>query len=281
VESVRPAVTAKDIDGIIEGPESEPIYADPDRLQQVIWNLLTNAVKFSGKRGEIRVTVSRSSSAVQISVSDSGEGIDPEFLPYIFDRFSQADSSTTRKFGGLGLGLSIVRHIMELHGGRVSATSGGLGQGTTMTIQLPIPALLSAGESAPREASSPSLDGLRVMIVEDETSTREMLREALQSYGASVTVAESAGQALKEIVVEKPDLLLSDIGLPNIDGYELLSKIRSEIPELRNIPAVALSAFAGSEHKEKSRRAGYLAHIAKPVTIPDLISVLAKVAATR
>jgi len=282
VESVRPAAMAKEIRIIIEGPESEPIFADPDRLQQVIWNLLTNGVKFTGKRGEIRVTAARMSSGVQIRVSDTGQGIDPEFLPYIFDRFSQADSSTTRKFGGLGLGLSIVRHIMELHGGRVSATSAGVGQGTTMTLQLPVPAILSPGESAARKANAPSLSGLKVMIVEDEVNTREMLREALQSYGAAVIVAESAAQALKEIISEKPDLLLSDIGLPNIDGYELLSRIRSEIPpELRNIPAVALSAFAGSEHREKSRLAGYLAHISKPVAVSDLISVLAKVAATR
>src|SRR5207244_771837 len=147
---------------------------------------------------------------------------------------------TTRKFGGLGLGLSIVRHIMELHGGSVSAQSSGIGHGTTMTIRIPIPAILPNAASATSETGAPSLNGLKVMVVEDEENTREMLREALQSYGASVIVAESTAQALKEIVLEKPDLLVSDTGLPDDDGYALLSKIRSEVPpELRNIPAIA------------------------------------------
>jgi PAS domain S-box-containing protein len=279
VDSILPAAMAKNINISVEAADSERIYADPDRLQQVVWNLLTNAVKFTGKGGEVKVEVARVASKIQISVSDTGQGIAPEFLPYVFDRFSQADASTTRKTGGLGLGLSIVRHIVELHGGAVIAHSEGLGRGTTIIIQIPIPAIRRREDSEPPEAHATSLEGLKVMIVEDEDDTREMLEQALQSYGASVLVAASAAEALQQIAGKEPDVLISDIGLPNMDGYELLLKIRSEMPEkLRNIPAVALTAFATAEHKEKSKLAGYQAHISKPVAVPDLISVLARVA---
>jgi PAS domain S-box-containing protein len=221
-------------------------------------------------------------SEFQIDVTDTGEGIAPEFLPHVFDPFRQADSSTTRKFGGLGLGLSIVRHIVELHGGTVAAKSEGTGRGTTMTIRLPIPVIRSVGESASADAAPITLEGLRVMIVEDEPDTREVLREALQSYGASVLTAGSAGEALERIVQEKPDLILSDIGLPDVDGYELMSKVRSQFSEpLRNIPAVALTAFADAEHQQRSSIAGYQAHITKPVSVTELVSTLARVAGAR
>jgi PAS domain S-box-containing protein len=278
VDSARPAALAKEIDIVVEADDSELIFADPDRLQQVVWNLLTNAVKFTGRHGEIRVELGRIGSKFQIIVSDTGEGITPEFLPYIFDRFSQADTSTKRKVGGLGLGLSIVRHIVEMHGGTVIAHSEGLGRGASMIIQLPLPAIHQAAKSTMSEEKARSLHGVKVMVVEDEPDTREMLEQALQSYGASVVAAASAAEALEQIVQEKPDLLLSDIGLPNMDGYELLTKIRSELPEeSRDIPAVALSAFASIEHREKSKLAGYQAHVAKPVAVPDLISILARV----
>ena len=278
IDAIRPAAIAKDIRLTIEAPHSEEIFADPGRLQQVVWNLLTNAIKFTGKSGEVRAEVARVASKIQISVSDTGEGIPPEFLPYVFDRFSQADASTTRKTGGLGLGLSIVRHIVELHGGTVIAHSEGIGRGTTVIIQIPIPAIRLHAGSTPFGAQAVSLEGLKVMIVEDEDDTREMLEQALQSYGASVLVAASAAEALQQIAGEQPDILISDIGLPNMDGYELLSRLRSEMPgTLRDIPAVALTAFATEEHKERSRLAGYQAHISKPIAIPDLISVLSKV----
>lgn len=279
VDSVQPAAMAKNIKITVEAAGSEGIYADPDRLQQVVWNLLANAVKFTGKGGEVKVEIGRVASKIQISVSDTGEGIPPDFLPYVFDRFSQADASTTRKTGGLGLGLSIVRHIVEQHGGTVIAHSEGVGRGTTMIIQIPIPAIRPRENNPTSEVFEASLEGLKVMIVEDEDDTREMLEHALQSYGASVLVAESAAEALQQIAGEQPDVLISDIGLPTMDGYELLSKIRSEMPEnLREIPAVALTAFANAEHKEKSRLAGYQAHISKPVAVPDLISILSRVA---
>jgi PAS domain S-box-containing protein len=278
VDSIRPAAMAKGIQVTVEAADSEGIFADPDRLQQVVWNLLTNAVKFTRKGGEVKVEVARVASKIQISVSDTGEGVPREFLPYVFDRFRQADASTTRKTGGLGLGLSIVRHIVELHGGTVIAHSEGIGRGTTMIVQIPIPALLPRERAVPPEDQAASLQGLKVMIVEDEDDTREMLEHALRSYGASVLVAASAAEALQKIVGREPDILISDIGLPNMDGYELLSKIRSEMPKgLRDIPAVALTAFANAEHKEKSKLAGYQAHVSKPVAVPDLISVLSKV----
>ena len=278
IDAIRPAAIAKDIRLTTEVPYSEDIFADPGRLQQVVWNLLTNAIKFTGKSGEVKVEVARVGSKIQISVSDTGEGIPPEFLPYVFDRFSQADASTTRKTGGLGLGLSIVRHIVELHGGTVIAHSEGMGRGTTVIIQIPIPAIRLHAGSTPFGPQAASLEGLKVMIVEDEDDTREMLEQALQSYGASVLVAASAAEALQQIAGEQPDILISDIGLPNMDGYELLLRLRSEMPKtLRNIPAVALTAFATEEHKERSRLAGYQAHISKPIAIPDLISVLSKV----
>jgi PAS domain S-box-containing protein len=278
VESIRPAAMVKNINLTVEAADSPGVFADPDRLQQVVWNLLTNAIKFTGKGGEVKVEVGRVASKIQISVSDTGEGIAPEFLPHVFHRFSQADASTTRKTGGLGLGLSIVRHIVEMHGGTAIAHSEGIGRGTTMIIQLPIPALRPRDVAGPPEKQAASLQGLKVMIVEDEDDTREMLEHALQSYGASVLVAASAAEALQQIAGKEPDILISDIGLPNMDGYELLSKIRSEMPEgLRDIPAVALTAFANAEYKEKSKLAGYQAHVSKPVAVPDLISVLSKV----
>jgi PAS domain S-box-containing protein len=278
VDSIRPAALAKEIRLIVETADLEPMFADPDRLQQVIWNLLTNAVKFTGKGGEIKVVAGRQVSRFQISVSDTGEGISPEFLPHMFERFSQADTSSRRKFGGLGLGLSIVRHIVELHGGNVTAQSEGRGQGTKVIIRIPIPALSPGLSSRPRTEASKTLVGVKVMVVEDEADAREMLGAALESYGASVVLAADAAEAVRQMTQERPDILLSDIGLPNMDGYELLSKIRSEFPEeLRNIPAVALSAYANIEHREKSKRAGYLAHVSKPVALPDLVSVLAKV----
>lgn len=281
VESIKPAAMAKNIKVTVEAANLGELYADPNRLQQVVWNLLTNAVKFTGKGGEVKVEIGLVASRIQISVRDSGEGIPPEFLPYVFDRFSQADASTTRKTGGLGLGLSIVRHIVEMHGGTVIAHSEGAGRGTTITIQMPIPAVRHAAGAASATSEPASLEGVKVMIVEDEEDTREMLEHALQSYGASVIVAASAAEALQQIAGNQPDILLSDIELPNMDGYQLLAKIRSEMPEnVREIPAVALTAFANAEDKEKSRRAGYQEHISKPIAVPDLISVLARVVKT-
>src|SRR5438128_1726056 len=200
VESIRPAAMTKDIDVVLEGGSSEPIFADPDRMQQVVWNLLTNAVKFTPKKGEVRVEFDRVGSKFQIAVSDTGQGIAPDFLPHVFDRFSQADASRTRKVGRLGLGLSIVRHIVELHGGSVIAHSEGIGRGTTVSVQIPIPGMRVHDSARNVRAEKGSLEGLKVMVVEDEADTREMLEHALLSYGASVLVAASAADALEGII---------------------------------------------------------------------------------
>ena len=283
VDSIRPAAAAKSVSVVMGiANQREPVFVDTERIHQVLWNLLSNAIKFSEKDHEIRIECGRVGTKFQISVSDQGEGIDPEFLPYIFERFTQADASTTRKHGGLGLGLAIVRHIVESHGGTVMAYSKGKGRGTTLIVQLPIPAVqpeVSAPAVLDRTAS---LKGLKVMVVEDEFDTREMVAEGLEQSGATVLLAATGAEALRVLARHTPDVLVSDIGMPEMDGYELLQKIRSEnAPRLRTIPAVALTAFASDEDKRKSAQAGYHAYLVKPVTMTELISTVASVARTR
>jgi len=275
VESIRPAAAAKGINVRTQADGPGPIFADPDRLQQVIYTLLTNALKFTEKGGEISVDFGRIGDKFDIRVRDTGEGIRPDFLPFVFDRFRQADSSTTRKHGGLGLGLNIVRTITEMHGGTVVAHSEGKGKGTTMTVELPLPAFRQV-ETDQTENKPEFLDGLTVMVVEDEQDTRCMLGEAVQLHGASVMLASSAAEALAQLNHHKPDVLVSDIAMPDMDGYQLINAIRAELPaESKDIPAVALSAFAGAEDRKKSLQAGYRAHLSKPVAVQDLVSVLA------
>jgi len=278
VESIRPAAVVKGINVRTQADGPGQIFADPDRLQQVIYNLLTNALKFTEKGGEISVDFGRIGDKFDIRVRDTGEGIRPEFLPYVFDRFRQADSSTTRKYGGLGLGLNIVRTITELHGGTVVAQSEGKGKGTTMTVELPLPAFRQV-ETDQKKSNSEFLDGLTVMVVEDDQDTRCMLGEAVQHYGASVILASSAADALAQLNHQKPDVLISDVAMPDMDGYQLIQAIRSELPaDSKDIPAVALSAFASAEDRKKSLQAGYRAHVSKPVAVPDLVSIVAGLA---
>ncbi len=278
VESIRPAAAAKGISVYVQGNGPDLIFGDPDRLQQVIYNLLTNALKFTNSGGEIRVEFGRVEDQYDISVRDTGEGISPDFLPFVFDRFRQADASITRKHGGLGLGLNIVRTIVEMHGGTVTAHSGGKGKGTTMTIRLPLPAQQEVENLQPGSKTE-FLNGVTVMVVDDEEDTRYMVGEAVQLYGASVILASSAAEALNELHRRKPDVLISDVGMPDMDGYQLIRTIRSELsPDFQNIPAVALSAFASADDKEKALQAGYRAHIAKPVAVQDLVSVVAGLA---
>ena len=273
VDSIRPAVEAKSIELVTHLDQNVgSIFADPARWQQVLWNLLANAVKFTHSGGRITVDFGRIGSQAQLSIADSGEGIEPEFLPHVFDRFTQADSSSTRRHGGLGLGLAIVRHIVELHGGRVIVHSEGRGKGSTFIVQLPIP--LARQEALPTEkGESSSLEGLRVLLVEDDDDTREVVSAALARYGASVIEAASAAEALQLFVKKSPDILVTDLGMPDMDGYELLSKIRSESGG-RDIPAVALTAFAGAEDKQKSLRAGFHAHLSKPISVKELIAAI-------
>jgi PAS domain S-box-containing protein len=272
VESIRPAAVAKGLNVHTQSNGPGLIFADPDRLQQVIYNLLTNALKFTDKGGEINIDFGRVGDRFQINVRDTGEGISPEFLPFVFEQFRQADASTTRKHGGLGLGLNIVRHITELHGGTVVAHSEGKGKGTTVTLELPFP-------EPPPESEPEFLQGLTVMVIENEPETLCKVGEAVQEYGASVILASSAAEALAQLNHKRPDVLISDVSMPETDAFEVIREIRSRLPrESADIPAVALSAAAGADDRSRSLQAGYRAHITKPVAVQDLVSVLAEVA---
>jgi PAS domain S-box-containing protein len=274
IESLRPAIEAKSIELVTHLDENVgAIFADPARWQQVLWNLFTNALKFTPKGGQIRVDFGRVGSWVQLTVTDTGEGIDPAFLPYVFERFTQADSTSTRRHGGLGLGLAIVRHIVELHGGKIMVYSEGRDKGSTFIVQLPVPAVHQPQRHAPGVTSTTDLTGLRVMLVEDDDDTREVVAATLDRYGASVIEAASAAEALRLLLKEIPDVLVTDIGMPGMDGYELLSKIRSEYRQYV-IPAVALTAFASPEDRQKALQAGFRAHISKPITTEELIAAI-------
>lgn len=288
IDTVRPAADAKDIRlQILLDPNAETISGDPDRLQQVIWNLLSNAVKFTPKGGRVQVRLERINSHVEISVTDTGKGIEPEFLPHVFDRFRQLDGSTTRRHGGLGLGLAIVRQLIELHGGQVSAESDGLEQGTTFTINLPLmplrrkpqtdtPRIHPTAENAEPLDCPPELDELRVLIVDDEADSRELLKFMLGSCGAECITAGSAAEAKEIIKQNKFDVLISDIGMPDEDGFSLIGDIRRLPPERGGlIPAIALTAYARAEDRVRALRAGFQLHVAKPVEQPELIAAVA------
>ena len=275
VESIRPAAVAKGLNIHTQSNGPSLIFADPDRLQQVIYNLLSNSLKFTDKGGDIQIDFGQVDDMFHINVRDTGEGISPEFLPFVFDQFRQADASTTRKHGGLGLGLSIVRHITELHGGTVVAHSEGKGKGATMTVQLPFP------EPPPVSAHAHSepdfLQGMTVMVIENEPETLCKVGEAVQEYGASVILASSAAEALAQLNHKRPDVLISDVSMAETNAFELIREIRSWLPgEPEDIPAVALSAAAGADDRNKSLQAGYRAHITKPVAVQDLVSILAE-----
>jgi signal transduction histidine kinase/CheY-like chemotaxis protein len=259
---------------------------DPNRLQQVVWNLLSNAVKFTPEGGQIEVRLEQVYSLAQISVKDTGIGINPEFCPYVFDRFRQANSSTTRKYGGLGLGLAIVRHLVELHGGTVQAESPGLGQGATFIVQLPMAAvdresrILESEDSTDTDGvaleSVPTLEGLRVLVVDDEADSRELVMIALECYGAQVKAASSVSEALAVLKEFRPDVLISDIGMPYEDGYALIRKVRAlEAEQAGHTPAVALTAYAREEERNQALASGFQFHLAKPVEPDELARVIA------
>ena len=291
IDSIRPAADAKSIRlQTILDPSAGPISGDADRLQQIVWNLLTNAVKFTPKGGRVQVKVQRVESHVEIVVTDSGVGISKEFLPYVFDRFRQADGSTTRIHGGLGLGLSIVHQLVDLHGGSVSAHSEGEGMGATFTINLPFVGVVSSQKEAEMvntvysdEINTldglPSLEGLKVLVVDDEADTRELIREVLRECGSEVILSRSAAEALEALEEHKPDILISDLGMPDEDGYSLISKIR-ELPSERggHIPAAALTAYARAEDRMRVLRSGFQFHLPKPVDAAELVTVVASLA---
>jgi PAS domain S-box-containing protein len=288
VDAVRPAADAKNIRlQMVLDPLAGPVSGDPVRLQQVVWNLVSNAVKFTPKGGRVQIRLARVNSHVEISVNDTGAGIPPEFLPHVFDRFRQADQKTTRQHGGMGLGLSIVRHLVELHGGTVEAESPGEGLGATFTVLLPVaPVYRSVGveervhpaakDTLPSYECPDRLDGLRVLVVDDEPDTRELLKTGLGQCGAEVMTAGSAGEALEAIRRVVPDVLISDIGMPEEDGYELIRRVR-ELPAEGGgrVPAIALTAYARVEDRMQALRAGYEMHVPKPVELAELVAVAA------
>jgi PAS domain S-box-containing protein len=291
IEAVRPAAEAKGVRlQKIMDTGTVSVSGDPVRLQQVVWNLLSNAVKFTRRGGKVQVRMERVNSHVEIAVSDTGAGIAPEFLPHVFDRFRQADMGTTRRYGGMGLGLAIVRHLVELHGGSVSAESAGEGQGSTFTVLLPVAPVYQAEASGERvhpaaRDTMPSfdcaerLDGLKVLVIDDEPDTRELLKAGLGQCGAEVTTAGSASEALAAISNGAPDLLISDIGMPEEDGYELIRRVR-ELPAEGGgkVPAIALTAYARTEDRLHALRAGYEMHVPKPVEMAELVAVAASLA---
>jgi PAS domain S-box-containing protein len=284
VAAVRPAADAKGVRlHTIIDPRSGPISGDADRLEQVVWNLLTNAVKFSAKGGRVEIRLERVNSHIELTVSDAGSGITPDFLPLVFERFRQGDSGPTRASGGLGLGLAIVRHIVEMHGGTIEAASEGANRGAAFTVRLPLMAVRTGeahstpAPSPPSAPSSelPSLKGVRVLAVDDEADALRLLRDILKMAGAEVFTATSASVAFDLAEQHRPDVLIADIGMPGVDGYELIKRVRaSSRPGVRAIPAAALTAFARSEERTKSLQSGFDIHLAKPVDPLELVASL-------
>ena len=256
------------------------VVGDPARLQQVVWNLLSNAIKFTPAGGHVRVEMRLTGARAAVSVADDGAGIRPEFLPHVFDRFHQADRSITRRYGGLGLGLSIVKHLVDVHGGTVRAESPGEGQGSTFTITLPASAGVPSYDRRIRpHAGEPEgtslLHTIRVLVVEDERDTLDFLTRLLEAQGAIVLSASTAKEALSIVRAEAPDVLISDIGLPEMDGYDFIQHVRRENVPAHGIPAIALTAYARTEDRMRALRAGFQAHMAKPVEPAELIATVA------
>jgi PAS domain S-box-containing protein len=291
VDVIRPSAEAKGLalSEVVDAPDGV-VFGDANRLQQALWNLLSNAVKFTNEGGGIEARLGRAEGQIEISVKDTGIGIDPRFLPHVFDRFRQADASSTREYGGLGIGLAIVRHIVEMHGGGVSASSPGKGRGATFMIRLPLISTLrlAPGSGSRAEAPPPApverkilenghrLDGVRVLLVEDNPDTLDMLRFIFDEAGAEVIPATSVDDALDALERFRPDALVSDIAMPDRDGYDLIREIRSREPERGGkIPAVAVTAYARAEDRVRVLAAGFQMHIAKPIDPDELIAVVA------
>ncbi len=291
IESIRPSADAKGIRlRKILDPRTGPVSGDPTRLQQVVWNLLTNAIKFTPKGGKVDVLLERVNSHLEITVHDSGIGIKPEFLSVIFERFRQADSSTTRAFGGLGLGLSIVKHLVELHGGTVRAKSPGEGQGATFIVDLPLAPFRpdeirthpKTSQASDLDRAALDLEGIVVMVVDDEADTRNLLTRLLSGCKAEVRAAASAKDALEELKRTTPDVIISDIGMPGMDGYQFIQEVRElESSQGGAIPAIALTAFARSEDRTRAMLAGYNMHVAKPIESQELLATVANLAGRR
>lgn len=289
VESAEPTSQTKGVrlEHVLD-PRCGTVSGDPARLQQVFWNLLSNAIKFTPKGGKIQVLLQRINSHVEFIVTDTGIGIPAGFLPHVFERFSQKDSSTTRSHGGLGLGLAIVKQLAELHGGAVEARSPGEGHGATFIIRLPLAVLGMEAESVDRihptysateeHGALPDLAGVHALVVDDEADARDLVRRVLEAQGATVSIATSGAEALRILATLNPSVLISDIGMPEMDGYQLIRRIRASEPKGQRIPALALTAFARAEDRKRAVLAGYQSHTAKPVDMSELVIVVAGLA---
>ncbi len=284
VNVVRPTAEAKGIRIDTEFPSQPAVIAgDSNRLQQVVWNLLSNAIKFTPGGGRVSLGVKDSGNDVEICVTDNGQGIEAEFLPFVFDRFRQADSTTTRQHGGLGLGLAIVRHLVEIHGGSISATSSGTGTGAMFLVRLPrlVPAAYLKGMEKPDEAngarlpSDSRLSGIHVLLVDDDADTLQLLTAALAHSKATITAVSSAEAAIEAITINRPDVVVSDIAMPDQDGYYLIEKIRTLHPD-QPVPAVAITAYAQEEDREKALASGYRTYLAKPIELSELLAAVAE-----
>jgi signal transduction histidine kinase/ActR/RegA family two-component response regulator len=291
IDAVAPAAQAKSIQLEKEiDPAAGRVLGDAQRLQQIVWNLLSNAIKFTPRSGSVTVGLARMNSYVEITVQDSGSGISPDFLPHVFERFRQADSSTSRSHGGLGLGLAIVRHLTELHGGSVHADSPGEGAGATFSVRLPlIPASdiqsidLSSGPQKPSDGiiefrPATALKNIKILVVEDEADARAMLASVLRQSGAEVLIAASGKEAFEAMPTFKPNILVSDIGMPGEDGYGFIRRVRSFESQagLTAIPAVALTAYARADDRSKAMEAGFQIHLGKPIDPTELVGAIAR-----
>jgi signal transduction histidine kinase/CheY-like chemotaxis protein len=291
VEAALPAADAKRIriETIID-PQATPVSGDPERLQQVFWNLLSNAVKFTPSGGRIQVRLERVNSHVEMTCSDTGVGIPAQFLPHIFERFRQADAGISRERGGLGLGLAIARQLVETHGGNIQVASGGVGQGSTFRVQLPLMIVHPMSDATPRvhpksllsgaDISMPDLHGLRVIAVDDDVDALGLVSEILEAAGATVTIAHSAGEALLLLESTVPDVIVADIGMPVMDGLAFIARVRQHGNKtVRGVPAAALTAYARSDDRVKAMRSGFQLHLAKPIDPSELLTAVASLAA--
>lgn len=286
--SMRPAADAKGLKlQKVVDPVAGPVTGDPARLQQVVWNLLSNAIKFTPTGGKVQVVVERASSHVELSVSDTGQGIAPQFLPHVFERFSQADVSTSRRPGGLGLGLAIVKSLVELHGGSVRAKSGGVNKGTTFIVSLPVSVVHTLDltenrqhpsvERSGRSTRSPDLTGVTVMVVDDEPDACGLVRRIMEGAGAAVTTCGSGTECLASVGKLRPSVVIVDIGMSGMDGFTMMETLRTRGTDAGGFtPAVALTAFAGSEDRRQAMLAGFDIHVAKPVEPGELVAVVSR-----
>jgi PAS domain S-box-containing protein len=293
VKTVRPSAEAKGVRlEVLLDTLAVPVRGDPGRIQQVVWNLLSNAIKFTPRDGKVQVLLERVNSHVEIIVTDTGAGIQPDFVPYVFDRFRQADGSATRRHSGLGLGLAIVKQLVELHGGTIRASSPGEDKGATLTVSIPILAVLATDDADDTERQHPKtrkaevnfdgctvdLSGVRVLVVDDEPDATRLVKQVLEECRAEVAEATSAQQALDQLSKGQFDVLVSDIGMPGEDGYQLIRKVRASENGNRNILAIAMTAFARSEDRRRAAMAGFQTHLSKPVEAAELLAIVANLA---